>query len=118
MFSFGKDDILRAAEIVAMLIIALVMIFFVARPLIKGVFEPQTPGGNLALAGAGGGSISGGDDRMALPGEGDVGDARMELARIEGSVNANAMREVGDMVSSNPDQTVSVIRGWLQEGKK
>jgi flagellar biosynthesis/type III secretory pathway M-ring protein FliF/YscJ len=32
-------------------------------------------------------------------------------------VNANAMKQVSEMVKDNPEQTVSVIRAWLQERK-
>jgi flagellar biosynthesis/type III secretory pathway M-ring protein FliF/YscJ len=51
-----------------------------------------------------------------LPGgEASTGDERVDIARIQGSVNANAMKQVSQMVTENPEQTVSVIRAWLQE---
>ena len=111
---------MRGAEILAMTLVAAALLFFVARPLVKGVFEASSagvagvpiglPGQALGMAGAG--------NVVALPGgEAGTGDERVDIARIQGSVNANAMKQVSEMVKDNPEQTVSVIRAWLQERK-
>lgn len=120
-FAFDKTDIFRAVEIAVMLLIALALVFFVARPLIKGVFSPPAP--MLAGVAGGGGmlAVPGANGAIALPG-GDGGDASggaatVDIARIEGAVNANAMKQVSTVVSDNPDQAVAVIRSWLQERK-
>ena len=121
-FAFDKTDIFRAVEIVVMLLIALALVFFVARPLIKGVFAP--PGTVLAgVAGGAGGmlAVPGANGAIALPGgdgmDGSPGAATVDIARIEGAVNANAMKQVSTVVSDNPEQAVAVIRSWLQERK-
>jgi flagellar M-ring protein FliF len=119
-FAFDKADIFRAVEIVVMLLIALALVFFVARPLIKGVFSPAGP---AALAGAAGMApgmlaVPGANGAIALPGGDSLsGDATVDIARIEGAVNANAMKQVSSVVSDNPEQAVAVIRSWLQERK-
>lgn len=119
-FSFDKNDILRAVEILAMLLIAVAMIFFVARPLIKGVFTPSAP---AMIAGPGGVMIAvdGNPGAVALPGgvagAGTLGDESVDLARIQGAVNVGALRQISEVVTENPDQAVSVIRTWLQERK-
>ena len=116
-FSFDKNDILRGAEIGAMLLIAVAMIFFVARPLIKGVFTPPGP---AMVMGPGGLMLPAGvDGATALPGgladAPGIGDETVDIARIQGAVNAGAMRQVAEVVQDNPEQAVNVIRGWLQE---
>lgn len=116
-FSFDKNDILRGAEIGAMLLIAVAMIFFVARPLIKGVFTPPGP---AMVMGPGGLMLPAGADGVAaLPGgvgeAPGIGDETVDIARIQGAVNAGAMRQVSEVVQDNPEQAVNVIRGWLQE---
>lgn len=116
-FSFDKNDILRGAEIAAMLLIAVAMIFFVARPLIKGVFTPPGP---AMVMGPNGLMLPGGaDGATALPGgladAPGIGDETVDIARIQGAVNAGAMRQVSEVVQDNPEQAVNVIRGWLQE---
>ncbi len=116
-FSFDKNDILRGAEIGAMLLIAVAMIFFVARPLIKGVFTP--PGAAMVMGPGGLMLPAGADGVAALPGgigeAPGIGDETVDIARIQGAVNAGAMRQVSEVVQDNPEQAVNVIRGWLQE---
>lgn len=118
-FSFDKDDIFIAVRLLALLLIAIALIFFVARPLVKGIFAEGSGGGGgmkMALPG-GGGSISlpqgAAIDMLPSNDSGEVG--TVDIARIQGAVNANAMKQVSEVVSDNPEQTVSVIRGWLQE---
>ena len=118
-FAFDKNDILRGAEIAAMLLIAVAMIFFVARPLIKGVFTP--PGPAMVMGPNGLMLPAGADGATALPGgmadAPGIGDETVDIARIQGAVNAGAMRQVSEVVQDNPEQAVNVIRGWLQERK-
>jgi len=117
-FAFDKNDIMRGAEILAMTLVAAALLFFVARPLVKGVFESSSAGAAVTPVGLPGQvmGMAGAGNIAALPGaEANTGDERVDIARIQGSVNANAMKQVSQMVSENPEQTVSVIRAWLQE---
>ncbi len=123
-FDFDKNDILYGVQMLVLTLIALSLIFFVARPMIKGIFDEAVPAfGRPALAGGGGGpmGLPDGGSISALPGgsgsEPSIGDETVDIARIQGAVNANAMKQVSDVVSENPEQTVSVIRTWLQERK-
>lgn len=121
-FSFDKDDIFMGVRLLALLLISIALIFFVARPLVKGIFAEGVGGGGggmkMALPG-GGGSVSlpqGGNIDM-LPSDDSAEVGTVDIARIQGAVNANAMKQVSEVVNDNPEQTVSVIRGWLQERK-
>jgi flagellar M-ring protein FliF len=120
-FAFDKNDIMRGAEILAMTLVAAALLFFVARPLIQGVFQPPVGAETNAdgtLSGALVASAGGTGDNPALAGAGDGPvDSRLEVARIQGTLNAAAMRQVSEVVNSNPEQTVGVIRAWLQETK-
>lgn len=121
LFDFDRTDILRAAEILAFTLVAFALVFFVARPLVKGLL-----GGGGAGAAGGGGALLGGV--AALPGQGGVaalpapdgagGDditERIDVAKVDGRVSANALRQVSSVVGSNPDQTVAIIRSWMQQ---
>lgn len=121
-FDFDKNDIMRGVEILAMALIAIAMIFFVARPMIKGIFTDGGGGngkvGGMIAQGVGlpvGPSAS--IDSLPSNGDGSGGGTSetVDIARIQGAVNANAMKQVSDVVHDNPEQTVSVIRTWLQE---
>lgn len=113
-FDFDKNDIMRGAEILAMTLVAAALLFFVARPLVAGVFQPASAAGaNGAIAGLEGALAGGGS--LALAGGENGADDRFEVARIQGTLNAAAMKQVSDVVNDNPEQTVAVIRSWLQE---
>lgn len=119
-FDFDKNDIIYGVQILALTIIALGMIFFVAKPLVSGIFAEASMGGGKNKALAGGPmsmQLPQSPSIDALPSSGDdIGsNATVDIARIQGSVNANAMRQVTDVVKENPEQTVAVVRAWLQE---
>jgi flagellar M-ring protein FliF len=112
-FDFDKNDIMRGAEILAMTLVAAALLFFVARPLVVGVFQPAKAAalnadGTLA-------ALPGGDGLALTPLGGVDVDERLEVARIQGTLNAAAMKQVSDVVNDNQEQTVAVIRSWLQE---
>lgn len=127
-FSFDKNDMLRAGELAVMLIVAILLIFFVARPMMKGAtqsglgFAALPGGGQLALAGASAGAGGGGaaptltgeGSKLALAGPADDG-SRIDIARIEGQVRTSSVRRVADFVEQHPDESVSIIRSWLHE---
>jgi flagellar M-ring protein FliF len=116
MFQFDRSDIMRAVEILAFTLVAFALVFFVARPLVKG----------LVGGGAGPGGAAGAAGGLALPGAGGVtalpapdgGEditERIDVAKVEGQVSANAIRQVSNVVASSPEQTVAIIRGWMQD---
>src|SRR6202000_2700369 len=51
LMGFDKNDIMRAAEIGVMAIVAILMMLFIVRPLLRGALGGGAGGGQLALAG-------------------------------------------------------------------
>ena len=122
--NFDKNDIMRAVELAVLALVALLIIFFVVRPLLKnvggggGANVPAvqvtrvvtTPDGQTVQAvidpetGA----------PLALPGPGEL-DQRIDIARIEGQVKASSVKRVSDFVEAHPDQSVAILRSWLHE---
>jgi flagellar M-ring protein FliF len=39
----------------------------------------------------------------------------IEIAQVQGQVHAQSLQKVGELASRNPNETVSIIRQWLQE---
>jgi len=123
-FSFDKNDIMRGAELFVLIIVAAMIIFLVARPLVQGL--PAGAGGPaLAMAGGGGGvvlptsddvtlsSVGGGSGASAaLPPPSDDG---IDVAQITGQVRASSVRKVAEIVESHPEESVSILRTWLHE---
>jgi flagellar M-ring protein FliF len=126
--NFDKNDIMRAAEMGILLVVAALIIFFVARPLLKTV-GGGVPGvmamPMMAAAGAGANALTGpGGATPQLAGDGASGapqltgppdEGRIDIARIEGQVKASAVKQVSDFVDRHPDESVSILRSWLHE---
>lgn len=116
MFDFlGGLDVMRIVEIVAALIAALAFVFFVLRPLVGGLIRG---GANAAGAGAipalAGPSGSGGGAAVALPSpDGAANDPGIDIAQINGRVRASSVKKVAEVVDQHPDESVQIIRGWL-----
>ncbi|WP_293905874.1 flagellar basal-body MS-ring/collar protein FliF [Phenylobacterium sp.] len=125
LMGFDKNDIMRAAELVVLLIVGILMIFFVARPLLGGggkgkagaIGAPQqvtrivvTPDGQQMQIAADG-SIS----QLALAGPDQEGNQRVEMARVDGQVRVSTVKKVSEFVDQHPDESVAILRSWLHE---
>jgi len=130
LMGFDKNDIMRAVELGVLALVGILMIFFVARPLLGGGKKGGAMGG-----GGGGGSLIGpagqvtrvmvtpdgqamqiGADgsQLALPGP-DDGGARIDMARVDGQVRVSAVKKVSEFVERHPDESVAILRSWLHE---
>lgn len=126
LMGFDKNDIMRGAELLVLAIVGILMIFFVARPLLRsagggaggvgGKANPKdvtkiimTPDGQQ-MAIAADGSIS----QLALPRPADDPTA-MDIARVEGQVRQSSVKQVSDFVEQHPDESVAILRSWLHE---
>jgi flagellar M-ring protein FliF len=134
LFDFTRDDLMSGAEMAVTLLIALALVFFVLRPLLKRVLAPENK--TLALPvsaelGAPGGGAAGhfgpGGTHSSLPnlnGEYTIeeeqpparpkGDpAWMKNAKSMGEAQANTLRTVGSLVEEHPKQAALIVRDWL-----
>ncbi len=127
--SFDKNDIMRAVELAVLGIVAVLIMIFGVRPLLKSLVAGGGARGGLpALAGGPQATRlvttpegaqyqiqvdpSTGEP-LALPGP-DL-DQRIDIARIEGQVRASSVKRVADFVDKHPDESVSILRSWLHE---
>jgi flagellar M-ring protein FliF len=131
LMDFDKNDLMRGAELLILGVVAAMIIFFVVRPLLAatgpstGGPMPRTLAGVRALQGPGGGGGGQGQvsydaatgEPLALPGP--VGnpemDSRIDIAKIEGQVRVSSVKSVSDFVDRHPEESVSILRGWLHE---
>ena len=129
------DDIMRFVEIGVMLILGLLVLLFVVRPLVRRVITPDesraSNGGNAlaAPANAAAPALAAPNAQQATaspplaPGvpqaplqRSDHPAARLiESAQIMGEAHQKSMQKVGELVQSNPQETVSVLRQWMNE---
>jgi flagellar M-ring protein FliF len=118
---FTKDDIMRAVEQLVMVLLAVVVLLFVVRPLVRRIVTPDKPMQSQAAIAA---ALAGGDMQAALaagatPEELVAGTSQtakmIDIAQVQGQVHAQSVQKVGELADKNPTETVSIIRTWLHE---
>src|SRR5690606_24173362 len=134
LFDFTRDDLMNAAQMAVTLLIALALLVFVMRPLLKRVLSPE--GGALAVprsaelpnpGAMGPGTCGPAPVNSQLPNFSGadinapsvVADANprvpawMSNARQMGEQQAQTLRTVGTLVDENPKQAALIVRDWL-----
>ncbi|MBL8770795.1 MAG: flagellar M-ring protein FliF [Phenylobacterium sp.] len=130
LMGFDKNDIMRAVELAVLAIVGILMIFFVARPLL-GAGGGKRKGGGDADAGSAAPTVTrimvtpdgqqmaissdGSMQQLAIAGPQDDGAARIDIARVDGQVRQSAVKKVSEFVERHPDESVSILRSWLHE---
>jgi flagellar M-ring protein FliF len=128
LMGFDKNDIMRAAEVAVMAIVAVLMMLFIVRPLLKGAMGGA--GGPMTMLTGGGVTRTvtnaegqqmqvtvdpaTGQQMLPAPGNADL-EQKIDIARIEGQVKASSVKRVSDFVDKHPEESVSIIRSWLHE---
>lgn len=114
LFDLASLSPMRLAEVGAMLIAALALIFFVLRPLIAGLVRGNRAAGpdseTPTLPRPEGGAAA------ALPGPQaplSPVDQVIDMARIEGAMRASTTRKVAEVVEQHPEESAQLIRTWL-----
>ncbi len=127
LFDFTKDDLLNIAEMAVTLLISLALLFFVLRPLLKRVLEPEE--GLLSSAGGTnshpmGVNIEEGQNLTSEDADMDNNNNNipqikapewMGQAKQMGEAQAKALTEVGEVIKENPKQSAMIVRNWLGE---
>ena len=115
LFDFTRDDMFAAIEMAVTLLIGLALVFFVMRPLIKKVLEPdETPMLVTAQEAVNAEGQHIGDVAAKSP-EDEARDAWLDDARSLGQAQIEAIERVGTLVQENPKQASMIIRNWLLE---
>lgn len=145
LLSFSKDDILRLIELGVLALLVLIVLLMVVRPILKKMLAPDpnarkggvvnttnnitrtvtivSPTGEVQTVP----SIPDSNDyNIEIPGTGQLQGlppvresqaARMiDIAQINGKVQAQSIERVGNMIKIDPQESVAIIRQWLHEG--
>ncbi|MGL4813572.1 MAG: flagellar basal-body MS-ring/collar protein FliF [Beijerinckiaceae bacterium] len=120
----SKEDIYRAIELGVLALLTLIVMFAVVRPLVNKVLAPEEIrkkiaqatggmiGGDVATASAGGGAA-------ALPGGASESAAAkiIELAKVNGAVQAQSIERIGEVVKSNPQEALAILRSMMNQNR-
>ncbi|WP_419254377.1 flagellar basal-body MS-ring/collar protein FliF [Caulobacter sp. ErkDOM-YI] len=128
--AFGKNDIMRIAELAVLGIVAILILLFAVRPFVKNMMTPSPQQVTLGapqvtrMVTLSDGStqevvMSQSGEPMAIAGPGsgpgaDI-DHRIDIAKIEGQVKASSIKRVSEFVDKHPDESVAILRTWLHE---
>ena len=131
LMGFDKNDVMRGAELAVLAVVAILMMLFIVRPLLKGATS-GAGGGIMPMQLAGPGvtqvyttadgqpmqiAADGSPVARALPPPLPPGELeqKIDIARIEGQVKASSLRRVSEFVEKHPEESVSILRSWLHE---
>ncbi|HVX80029.1 MAG TPA: flagellar basal-body MS-ring/collar protein FliF [Devosiaceae bacterium] len=115
LFDFTRDDLMNGAQMLVTLLIALALVFFVMRPLLKRVLTPEVPltlppSAELLPPGAATPEVAGElVQHQAQPGAPDWVDS----AKSMGEQQLQTLKTVGTLVEENPKQAALIVRDWL-----
>ena len=131
IMGFERTELISLAETLALAMVAVLAILAVFRPLIshfaaaaktaaqdsthqQGDMPAMLPGGQMApqLAGPAG-MLPPGVDGGA--GQGSGLDSMVDMNAVEGKVKASSVQKISELVTSHPNETVSVIRQWMSQ---
>ena len=141
LFGLGleKNDLVRLAQTGLFGLIGLLALLLVLRPMVHRL-TALAPGGAVGgsggaiggggqggvltgpggamLAGPGGITLAGGVPGLAGPG-GVAGlledESMVNLAQIEGQMRASSLRKLSELVEKHPDETLTIMRGWMAQ---
>jgi flagellar M-ring protein FliF len=120
LFDFTRDDLINGAEMLVTLIIALALVFFIMRPLLKRVLAPEQQPLALPISAEIAGTAPPGGPRIHIPELVDPQNPNAQGvpswvndARSLGAAQAATMKTVGQLVQDNPKQAALIVRDWL-----
>jgi flagellar M-ring protein FliF len=100
------DQVIRAAEIAALGLVAFAIGFFVLRPLLT----PQAP---VASVASGPESLLAPAGQTALPSPG--AESLIDLAQVDGKVRASSVKRVAEVVKSHTDESAGILKNWIRQ---
>jgi flagellar M-ring protein FliF len=121
LLGLDGQDWFKIIEIAILSVTALLIGFFVARPLIARMFAPNGPSllasprpvvaGQLPPpAGAASADAAGQPHALASPNRSSI-----DVSQIDGQVRESSIKKVGEVVNSHPEEALAIIRTWLHE---
>ena len=130
IMGFPREQIISLAETLALALVAVIAILAIFRPLITHFTTaaksagtqnnmqddmPTMLPGQMAqqqLAGPAGMIAGGGMQQGGAQGELD---SMIDMSSVEGKVKASSVQKISELVTSHPNETVSVIRQWMSQ---
>jgi flagellar M-ring protein FliF len=115
MLRFTTDDIFQGVQILVIVMLSGLVLLFVIRPLVRRIITPDE---SVPLAPAPPPAVVPAlPEPSALLSPDNPAARLIEVAKIQGEVQAQSIQKVGELADRNPHETVSIIRQWMHETK-
>jgi len=115
-----RADVMHLAETLLFGIVAVMTLLMVLRPMVMRL--TTAPGAADALIHSGGALAIAGPDG-AIAGAGDAygaaalleDESMVSLANIDGQLRASSIRRVVDLIERHPEESLTIMRGWMAQ---
>jgi flagellar M-ring protein FliF len=126
--AFDKADLLRLGQNAVFGAVALLALLLFVRPMVNRLATISPVGASaMALQRGGNGMAaltsdgvamaqSNGVPRLPAPAQDSEDAGMMEVANVEGQLRASSIRRLSNLVESHPEESLSIVRAWMQEG--
>ncbi|XYK79851.1 MAG: flagellar basal-body MS-ring/collar protein FliF [Labrenzia sp.] len=115
LFDFTRSDIMRFAELGVLFLIAILLLLFVVRPLLRRIVTPEERQPQELVIGPDGTLVADSEVPKEEEEEDEFVIEWLEQAKQEGALQASSIAKVGEMISEHPTEAVNIVRGWLDE---
>ncbi len=118
---FDKADVLHLAQTALFGAIGVVALLLVLRPMVLRITSlvPAVANGGAtalaALASPAGPALPGPAAQAIAAGAPPLleDESMVNIAQIEGQMRASSLRRIGELVEKHPEETLSIVRGWM-----
>lgn len=120
--TFTRSDYFKMAELAVVLMVAVLVLLFVVRPLVRRIITPDDSArpldtllGDAPRLSPPQPSAAANLPALAAPETRNRAVEALKTARIEGEVQAVAVRDVGTIIQNNRDEAKAIVRQWIHE---
>ena len=117
-----KADLLRLGQTGVLALVAVLALLLVLRPMVlrlttdpaaieAAAGEAAGAGPSLSLAGP----AAAGSAALAIADESMEDDGMVRLRNVAGAMRASSLRQVANLVDKHPEESLAVMRGWMQQ---
>lgn len=122
LFGFERSDLLRAAEILTVAIMIILVVLLVLQPMVGRLLATESAQSDdemmetdLLTGRAPSPALMGPNGEEFQPPAVEEEENLIDMKQVEGKVKASSVRKVEDIVSTYPEETVAVIRNWMSQ---
>lgn len=121
LFGFDRSQLLQTAEMIMLAIMGILVILLVLKPIMTSLFAAQKAAieearSEMLLAQNQAAPALTGPTAAEIEAKiQEEEESLIDMQAVEGKVKASTVRKVGDIVSSHPNETVSILRNWMTQ---